>query len=243
MTLINQYYYEILSLGFVSSLIAVCYLLYFRVSAGNAYVRTGWGKPKVVVDKGAFVLPFLHTVTPIDLQTYTVDLVLGGKQSLMTQDYVRMDVNLALTVRIASQPDSILIAMRALGGAALRESKLRAVLEAESTAVMRATAATMNLEALHHRRYEFSDAVTKRLGLQLQQYGLDLVSVSLVDLEQTDKVFYDTAHVLDAKGLAALDRCQAGSSTNHHQPPQLVLISEQALATERRIVPLQLAKG
>ena len=128
--------------------------------------------------------------------------------------------------------------MRALNGTSLQEGKLRVILEAESIAILRSVAASMSLETLHQRRYEFSDAVHKRLSLQLQQYGLELVAVSLLELEQTAKAFYDTSHILDAKGLAVLERWQATQAG-----PTLSLVPEVEAATVRKIMPLQLAVG
>ena len=240
MSFISQYYYELVSVGFVSILITLGYLLYLCVPAGQAFVRTGLGSAKVRFDGGMFVLPVLHKITLVDLQTYTVNVALAGKQSLMTHDYIRVDVTLVMVVRVAARADSVLVAMRALNGTALREGRLRVILEAEGIAVLRTIAATMSLETLHQRRYEFSDAVTKRLGLQLQQYGLELVMVSLTELEQSAKAFYDSAHILDAKGLAALERWQVV------QPPipALSLVTESSEpAPVKRIVPLQLAVG
>lgn len=238
MSFISQYYYELVSVGLVITSIAIVYLLYFCIPAGQAYVRTGLGRPKVVFDGGMLVLPIVHKVTSVDLQSYTLNVTLVDKHSLMSQDFIRIDLTAAMTVRIAAHAEGVLVAMRALNGMSLQEGKLRVILEAESIAILRSVAASMSLETLHQRRYEFSDAVHKRLSLPLQQYGLELVAISLLELEQTAKAFYDTGHILDAKGLAVLERWQAA------QPqacPTLTLVPELESATVRKIMPLQLA--
>ncbi|MGB5597570.1 MAG: band 7 protein, partial [Thiothrix litoralis] len=64
--MISSFYYEFLLLGLVSTLLLLLYVLYVRVPVDAAYLRTGLGKPKVLLGRGGFVLPFLHTLTPVN---------------------------------------------------------------------------------------------------------------------------------------------------------------------------------
>ena len=43
--------------------------LYLRSSKERAFVRTGLGGQKVVLDGGAFVLPIVHDVIPVNMNT------------------------------------------------------------------------------------------------------------------------------------------------------------------------------
>lgn len=95
----------------------------------------------------------------------------------------------------------------------------------------------MSVEAIHQRRYEFTDLVSKRLVPSLQQYGLELVSLNLVSLEQTDKGYYDPQQLLDAKGLALLERLQA------ERKPYVAAVSDVAVMPPRRTVALQLVEN
>lgn len=237
MAILNAYYYEIISLSLVSVVVLLLYCLYWRIEAGQAYVRTGWGKPKVLLERGAFVIPLLHTLTPINLRTYHVEVELFGKQALVTNDPLRMDVVFAFNVRITPELPQILLASRALSAGNLSEGRLRIILEAEATAVLRNIGASMSVEAIHQRRYEFTDWVSKRLVPPLQQYGLELVSLNLVSLEQTDKGYYDPQQLLDAKGLALLERLQA------ERKPYVAAVSDVAVMPPRRTVALQLVEN
>jgi uncharacterized membrane protein YqiK len=173
-----------------------------------AYLRTGLGKPKVLLGRGGFVLPFLHTLTPVNLQTYSLELCLQGANSLISKDLLRVDVLMVFSVRVAAQVNSIQLAARVLGEINLQRDTIKSLLEAEGTAVLRGTAAMMSFNTVHQQRHDFTETVNRRLNLQLRKYGLEVVSTALMKVEQTPKSYYDPQQVLDAQGLMLLEKAQ-----------------------------------
>ncbi len=206
--LISNFYYEFLLLGLVSTLLLLLYVLYVRIPVDAAYLRTGLGKPKVLLGSGGFVIPFLHTLTPVSLQTYSLELHLQGANSLITKDLLRVDALIVFSVRVAAQPNSIQMAARVLGEVNLQRGTIQSLLEAEGTAVLRGTAAVMSFNTVHQQRHDFTETVNRRLNLQLQKYGLEVVSTALMKVEQTPKDYYDPQQVLDAQGLMLLEKAQ-----------------------------------
>lgn len=205
---ISNFYYEILSVGLVSTLLLLLYILYVRIPVDTAYLRTGVGKPKVLLN-GGFVIPFLHTLTSVNLQTYSLELDLQAEHSLVSKDLLRVDVLLVFSVRVAARPDSIQLAARVLGDEVnLHRGTLQSLLEAEGASVLRGTVALMSLKSLHQQRHEFTETVNRRLNLQLQRYGFEVVSTALVKMEQTAHIHYDPKQVLDAQGLLLLEKAQ-----------------------------------
>src|SRR5690242_19111445 len=53
----------------VGAIIATVTNLYRKTSADQAFVRTGYGGARVVMDGGALVLPVVHRVLDVNLQT------------------------------------------------------------------------------------------------------------------------------------------------------------------------------
>lgn len=209
MTIISDFFYEILSVGLTSTLLLLLYVLYVRIPVDTAYLRTGLGKSKVLLGGGGFVIPFLHTLTSVNLQTYSLELDLHGGNSLISKDLLRVDVLLVFSIRVAARSDSIQTAARVLGEEVnLQRGTLQALLEAEGTSVLRGAAALMTLNSLHQQRHDFTETVNRRLHLQLQKYGVEVVSTALVKVEQTAKVHYDPKQVLDAQGLLLLEKAQ-----------------------------------
>ena len=66
--------------------------LYLRSSKERAFVRTGLGGQKVVVDGGAFVLPIVHDVIPVNMNTLRLEVSRGRDKALITKDRMRVDV-------------------------------------------------------------------------------------------------------------------------------------------------------
>ena len=91
--------------------------LYRRASKETAFVRTGFGGQKVVVNGGAFVVPVLHEITPVHMNTVRLEVVRSREHALIARDRVRVDVAAEFYVRVGSAPEAIALAARALGGA------------------------------------------------------------------------------------------------------------------------------
>ena len=66
--------------------------LYLRSSKERAFVRTGLGGQKVVLDGGAFVLPIVHDVIPVNMNTLRLEVARGRDKALITKDRMRADI-------------------------------------------------------------------------------------------------------------------------------------------------------
>src|SRR5258708_14642120 len=64
--------------------------LYKRSTRDEAYVRTGLGGQKVVLDGGSLVLPIFHSTAAVNLKTLRLEGPPGGPDSLITKDRMRL---------------------------------------------------------------------------------------------------------------------------------------------------------
>src|SRR5262245_23145801 len=53
----------------MGTLLSIFTRLYVKATASLAWVRTGMGGPKAVVDGGIVVVPFAHSITPVSMET------------------------------------------------------------------------------------------------------------------------------------------------------------------------------
>src|ERR1700687_2649176 len=100
--------------GFILGLIAVAIIvaiiawllkwLYLRSSKERAFVRTGLGGQKVVMNGGAFVLPIVHEVVPVNMNTLRLEVSRGRDKALITKDRMRVDVVSEFYVRVQAMP-------------------------------------------------------------------------------------------------------------------------------------------
>src|SRR5262245_63215868 len=89
--------------------------LYLRSSKERAFVRTGLGGQKVVMNGGAFVLPIVHEVVPVNMNTLRLEVSRGRDKALITKDRMRVDVISEFYVRVQAGPEAIAAAAQSLG--------------------------------------------------------------------------------------------------------------------------------
>ena len=82
--------------------------LYRKTSADQAFVRTGMGGSHVVMDGGALVLPVVHRVLDVNLQTMKLGVNPRGRNALITKDNLRADVLAQFYIKVQPDEDHIL---------------------------------------------------------------------------------------------------------------------------------------
>lgn len=178
--------------------------LYRRASKEQAYVRTGLGGEKVVKDGGALILPVFHDTTPINMKTLRLPVVRKETDSLITKDSMRVDVAADFYVRVKPDAESIATAAQTLGQSTMDPNVLKTLIEAKFVDALRSVAASMDMNDLHQKRGEFVQQVQNTVAEDLTKNGLELESVSLTGLDQTDERFLNENNAFDAVGMTKL---------------------------------------
>ena len=115
----------ILGIGFVLA------SLYTRSSRDEAYVRTGLGGQKVVLDGGSIVLPIFHSIARVNLKTLRLEVRRGEGDALITKDRMRVDIGAEFYVRVKPDASSIALAAQTLGDRTNDAEQLRVLIEAK----------------------------------------------------------------------------------------------------------------
>lgn len=178
--------------------------LYLRSSKERAFVRTGLGGEKVVVDGGAFVLPILHDVIPVNMNTLRLEVIRGRDKSLITKDRMRVDVIAEFYVRVAAKPESVAAAAQTLGLRTLEPERLKELIEGKFIDALRTAAADMTMEELHEKRGAYVRRVREAVAEDLTKNGLELEAASLTQLDQTSMEYFNPSNAFDAEGLTRL---------------------------------------
>ncbi len=186
---------------------AIVYLmnwLYRRSSKEVAFVRTGFGGQKVVMNGGAFVLPIIHDIIPVNMNTLRLEVQRGRDKALITRNRMRVDVISEFYVRVQSSPDAIANAAQTLGQRTMQPEALRELLEGKFVDALRSVAAEMTMEEMHEKRGEYVKRVKQAVAEDLLKNGLELETVSLTGLDQTNMEFFNPSNAFDAEGLTQL---------------------------------------
>jgi uncharacterized membrane protein YqiK len=178
--------------------------LYLRSSKERAFVRTGLGGQKVVLDGGAFVLPIVHDVIPVNMNTLRLEVSRGRDKALITKDRMRVDVIAEFYVRVAAQPESVAAAAQTLGLRTLEPEQLKELVEGKFVDALRTAAAEMTMEQLHEQRGTYVRRVREAVAGDLTMNGLELEAASLTQLDQTGMEFFNPSNAFDAEGLTRL---------------------------------------
>ncbi|MDR7296993.1 putative membrane protein YqiK [Pelomonas aquatica] len=188
----------LLTIGFVFA------RLYKRSTKELAFVRTGLGGQKVIMDGGAIVLPVFHERVLVNMNTLKLEVLRRERESLITKDRMRVDVTAAFFVRVKQTEEAVSTAAQTLGARTMSPNELKALVEDKFVDSLRATAATMTIQELQDKRRDFVQAVQNAVAEDLEKNGLELESVSLTSLDQTDKQFFNPNNAFDAEGLTRL---------------------------------------
>ena len=178
--------------------------LYLRSSKERAFVRTGLGGQKVVLNGGAFVLPIVHDVLPVNMNTLRLEVSRGRDKALITKDRMRVDVIAEFYVRVQATPDAIASAAQTLGQRTMQPDSLKELVEGKFVDALRTVAAAMTMEELHEKRGEYIRRVRSAVAEDLLKNGLELEAASLTQLDQTAMEFFNPSNAFDAEGLTRL---------------------------------------
>ncbi|MET0285365.1 MAG: SPFH domain-containing protein, partial [Polyangiales bacterium] len=178
--------------------------LYQRASKETAYVRTGFGGQKVILNGGSLVFPVLHEIIPVNMNTLRLEVRRANEQALITKDRMRVDVQAEFYVRAQPTEESIAAAAQTLGRRTMDPQALKELVEGKFVDALRSVAAELAMEALHEQRVQFVNKVQTAVTEDLLKNGLELESVSLTGLDQTSLEYFSPQNAFDAEGLTRL---------------------------------------
>ncbi len=188
----------------VAIIVYLLHWLYRHSSKDLSFVRTGFGGEKVVMGGGALVLPIVHDVTEVSMNTLRIEVRRAGDKSLITQNRMRVEVNVEFFVRVIPTADSVAAAARTLGSRTLNPESLKDLVQGRFVDAMGAVAATMTMEQIHENRSAYIREVKALVADTLTANGLELEAASLTNLDQTDINMFNPSNAFDAEGMTRL---------------------------------------
>lgn len=212
--------------------------LYTRASEERAFVRTGLGGRKVVMSGGAIVLPIFHELVWVNRNTLRLEVSRANQQSLITQDRLRVDATAEFYVRVAPTAEAITIAAQTLGDRTNSPQELKALVEGKFVDALRSAAAQMTMQHLHEQRADFVQNVKQAVSEDLAKNGLELESVSLTNLDQTKKEYFDPNNAFDAEGLLKLTKeieTRNKARNDITQDTRIQIAEKNLMATEQQL--------
>lgn len=187
------------------SIIVIWTKLYQKTAANEAFVRTGMGGQKPVIDGGALVIPVVHEIIMVSLETMRLDVERTGTDALITGDNLRADVAAEFYIKVQKNREDVIAAATSLGERSVDAESVKKLVFQKLVSALRTVAATRSLAELHTKRDDFAAAVQQIVQNDLASNGLTLESVTISKLDQTppDSMKADQ-NVFDAQGLRTI---------------------------------------
>lgn len=192
----------LLALGGIMVLIT---RLYQKTAASQAFVRTGlWGQTPVI-DGGAIVIPVVHELIMVSLETMRLDVERTGGDALITGDNLRADVAAEFYIKVQKTKEDVIAAATSLGDRSVDPESVKKLVFQKLVSALRTVAATRPLHELHAKRDDFAAAVQQIVQNDLAPNGLTLESVTISKLDQTPPHdMRGDQNVFDAQGLRTI---------------------------------------
>ena len=199
------------------------------------------GGLKVIRDGGAVILPVIHQIVRVSLETIKLPVQRIGADALITSDKLRADVQAEFYVRVQASDEDIKAAARSLGDKMSEvnvnsqqqrksdgrsyESSVAALIEDKLVSALRTSAAKKTLEQLNSDRDEFLKEVVDGVTTDLKHNGFLLETVTISKLDQTDIANLKNDNIFDAQGLRTI---AAITQKNLTEKNTIVRTGEQA---------------
>lgn len=205
------------TLAIVTITLLVITRLYVKTKASEAFVRTGMGGMKIVKDGGALVIPVVHQIVRISLETIRLEVSREGADALITKDKLRADAKAEFFVRVEPKDDNIQNAARSFGDRMTTPNHVRSLVEDKLVSALRTIAATMTLEDLNSERDKFMEQVMGIIKPVLDVNGLTLETATISRLDQTDPKSLRDDNIFDAQGKRTIAETTQSQLTKRNE--------------------------
>ncbi len=231
----------IVAIIFIAVIVYLLDWLYRRSTKETAFVRTGLGGEAVIINGGAFVFPIVHEVTPVNLNVVRIPVTRVREEAVIAKDRIRVDIEAEFFVRVLQEPKAVAAAASTLGRKTLEPAGFSDLLSGKFIAAIQSAAAEMTLDEMHENRSVYINAVAERAAEALARNGLELESVAIINLDQTDLEFFNSANRFDAEGLTQLIKTieERREMRNDIEQSSMVAIRARNLDAEKKTLKLQ----
>ena len=215
--------------------------LYRRSTKEVAFVRTGFLGERVVIDGGAFVWPIVHDITPVNMNSLDLAITREKEEALITADNLRVDMDVEFYVRVRGTKESVSLAAATMGRRTLEPERLHRLLSGKFISALRTVAAEMTLNELHMKRAEVMTRVAELAQEGLDKNGLELESVAVTDIDQTDIQYFNPSNQFDAIGLTSvIESIEARRKLrNDIEQDTMIKIRERNLQAEKETLAIE----
>ena len=195
--------------------VAVIVLLFFFITTGyvkaspdEALILSGMHeRPRVLVGRAGFRLPFFERVDRLCLKQISVDI--KTDQYIPTNDFINVKVDAVAKIRVTDDPDGMLLAERNFLN--MREEEIALSLQDSLQGNMREIIGTLDLRSINTDRDSFSDQVLEKASRDMEKLGIESLSCNIQNVTDEHGLITDLGmdNTSKIKKDAAIAKAQA----------------------------------
>lgn len=193
----------------------LCVTGYVKAPPDTAYIISGLRKKRVVIGQATIRIPFLERKDELDLQLIPIDVKTSNP--VPTQDYININVDAAVNIKISSNPE--LIALAAENFLNRKPEYIADVSREVLEGNMREIVGKMNLEEMVSNRQKFAELVKENAEPDLAAMGLDIISFNVQN-------FTDSNGVIDDLGIDNISKIKKNAAIAKAQSERDVAIAQ-----------------
>ena len=188
------------------------------------------------------VIPVIHKVIEVSLETMRLDVKREAREALITEDYLRGNLQAEFYIKVQPEDNDIVSAARSLGDRSVDPVTIKELVFEKLVSALRTVAAKSTLFALNSEREKFADDVKKAVSEDLKHNGLTLETVTVSQLDQADIKDFDESNVFDAQGRKRVAEITQAARvvTNTLERDAERDIKEKDVETRKKVLTLEL---
>ena len=203
----------------VIALVALMVASYVKAPPDTAFIISGYRKPRILIGKAGFRIPFLERLDKLSLKMFSVDV--KTTDYVPNAEYINVKVDATVKIRIGQSPEMMTLASKFF----LNENERMIITRVQDTLEgnMREIVGQMRLEEMVTDRKAFSDRVQENAIPDLEKMGLEMISFNV-------QSFSDQNNVIEDLGIDNISQIKKGAAVAKAQAERDIAIAQAQAA-------------
>lgn len=189
-------------------LIIIIVVGYVKASPDEAVIISGVKRtPRIIRGRASVMIPFFERKDRLTLKVIKIDV--KTKESVPTQEFINVNVDAVVTVKISSDEDLLPIAAQNFLNK--DEAYIQAIVGEVLEGNVREIVGTMTLENMISNRQEFALKVQQNAVPDMQKMGIEIVSFNVQNFSDKSGIIEDLGidNTMKIKKVAAISKADA----------------------------------
>ncbi len=212
----------------VALLVLLMVASYVKAPPDTAFIISGYRKPRILIGKAGFRIPFLERLDKLSLKMFSVDVKTAD--FVPNAEYINIKVDATVKIRIGQSDEMMILASKFF----LNENEQKIISRVQDTLEgnMREIVGQMRLEEMVTDRKAFSERVQENAIPDLEKMGLEMISFNV-------QSFADQNSVIEDLGIDNISKIKKGAAVAKAQADRDIAIAQAQAAKEANDAKVQ----